>query len=126
MTVRAFILTIIAILPAIGAAGSDRAKKAAEIQTFTGEIMDSICAGYKSHDYMMQQMKSMGRDKDTCIKSCITQLGAKYVLFDRSHSMVYRIENPEKVESLAGHNVRISGALRKKDRISVNDAIATD
>ena len=75
---------------------------------------------------MMQQLKSMGSDKKTCINSCLTQLGAKYVLFDKTQQKAYDIDNPDKVESLAGHAVRISGELIKKDTIRVNDIQATD
>jgi hypothetical protein len=122
----AHLAVVTTIVIFIGAAGADGPKKPAVVQGFTGEIMDSICAGYKGHSYMMQQLKSMGTDKESCIKSCITQLGAKYVLFDRAQQKAYRIDNPDKVEPLAGRSVHISGVLIKKDRINVNDIKATD
>lgn len=122
----AYLILLTALVVAIAAAGTDRSDQPTAIQTFTGEIMDSLCAGYKGHDYMMQQMKSMGSDKKSCINSCLTQLGAKYVLFDKTQQKAYHIDNPDKVESLAGHAVRISGVLIKKDTIRVNDIQATD
>jgi Protein of unknown function (DUF5818) len=82
-------------------------------QTFTGEITDSLCAKAGSHDQMMQDMKSMGRDKASCTIKCI-QLGAKYVLFDASKGVVYTLDDQEKAGRLAGHKVRVSGTLKKQ------------
>ena len=82
-------------------------------QTFSGEIMDDLCAKYKSHDKMMQQMKSMTSDPATCTKKCI-QLGAHYVLYDRQKDAIYKLDNPQKAEAFAGKTVRISGTLDKK------------
>jgi len=82
-------------------------------QTFTGEITDSLCAKAGSHDQMMQDMKSMGRDKASCTVKCI-QLGAKYVLFDASKGVVYTLDDQDKAGKLAGHKVRVSGTLKKQ------------
>ena len=81
--------------------------------TFTGEIMDSLCAKAGTHDQMMQDMKSMGKDKATCSKKCI-QLGAKYVLYDSSKKSIYELDNQDKAEQFAGQKVRVSGTLQKK------------
>ena len=87
MKVRSVYLTLLtAFVVPVAAAGADRSNQSTAIQTFTGEIMDLLCAGYKGHDYMMQQMKSIGSDKKTCINRCLTQLGAKYVLFDKKRN----------------------------------------
>lgn len=83
------------------------------VQTFTGEITDSLCAKTGSHDQMMQDMKSMGRDKASCTAKCI-QLGAKYVLFDASKGAVYSLDDQDKAGKLAGHKVRVSGTLKKQ------------
>src|ERR1700749_536686 len=56
-------------LPSPAAHADDRAAG-----VFTGEIMDSLCAKEGSHDKMMDEMKSMGRDKQTCAQKCV-QLG---------------------------------------------------
>jgi hypothetical protein len=82
-------------------------------QTFTGEITDSLCAKAGSHDQMMQDMKSMGRDKASCTIKCI-QLGAKFVLFDASRGVVYTLDDQDKAGKLAGHKVRVSGTLKKQ------------
>lgn len=80
---------------------------------FTGEIMDSLCAKAGSHDQMMQDMKSMGRDGNSCSVKCI-QLGGKYVLYDSSKRIIYELDDQEKAGEFAGHKVRVSGALQKK------------
>jgi hypothetical protein len=94
------------------------------VSTFTGEIMDSLCAKVGSHDQMMQDMKSMGKDKTTCSAKCI-QLGAKYVLFDSSRKAIYELDDQDKAEKFAGHKVRVSGALQKK-KIRVSSIEAAD
>ena len=38
----------------------------ADAQTFSGEIMDALCAKDGSHEKMMTEMKNMGRDKNSC------------------------------------------------------------
>jgi hypothetical protein len=92
--------------------------------TFTGEIMDSLCAKAGSHDQMMQDMKSMGTDKATCSAKCI-QLGGKYVLYDSSKKAIYELDDQDKAEKFAGHKVRVSGALQKK-KIKVASIEASD
>ncbi|MGA9509088.1 MAG: DUF5818 domain-containing protein [Candidatus Sulfotelmatobacter sp.] len=84
----------------------------ANAQGFAGEIMDSLCAKNGSHDEMMDQMKSMGRDKKTCVMKCV-QLGAKYVLFDASKKTIYALDDQDKAEAFAGQTVRVQGTLQK-------------
>jgi hypothetical protein len=84
----------------------------AQSQTFSGEIMDDLCAKDKTHDGMMDQMKSMGRDPAVCTKKCV-ELGAHYVLYDRKKDVVYKIDDPEKAEPFAGKQVRITGTVQK-------------
>jgi hypothetical protein len=93
-------------------------------QTFTGEIMDSVCAKNGSHDEMMEEMKSMGRDKITCSQKCI-QLGGKYVLYDTARKVVYNLDDPDKVDAFAGRKVRISGTL-EKNKIKIASIQAAD
>lgn len=81
-------------------------------QTFSGEIMDDLCAKNKSHTKMMQQMKSMTSDPVVCTKKCV-QLGAHYVLFDSEKGTMYKLDNPQKAEPFAGKTVQISGTLDK-------------
>ncbi len=93
-------------------------------QVFTGEVMDSLCAKNGSHDEMMDEMKSMGRDKASCSQKCI-QLGAKYVLYDAAKKTVYNLDDPDKVESFAGRKVRVSGTL-EKNKIKIASVQAAD
>lgn len=92
-------------------------------QTFSGEITDDLCAKYKSHTKMMQEMKSMTSDPATCTKKCI-QLGAHYVLYDRQKDAIYKLDNPQKAEPFAGKTVRISGTL-EKNKIKIASIEAT-
>jgi len=92
----------------LGFVGSGQAQS----QTISGEIMDDLCAKDKSHEGMMDQMKSMGRDPAVCTKKCV-ELGAHYVLYDHQKDVVYKIDNPEKAEPFAGKQVRISGTVQK-------------
>jgi len=82
-------------------------------QVFTGEIMDSLCAKDGTHDKMMDQMKSMGRDKVTCTRKCI-ELGAKYVLFDPAKKTFYDLNDQDKAAAFAGRKVQVKGAMDKK------------
>jgi hypothetical protein len=89
-----------------------KSPKAASAQGYSGEIMDSLCAKNGSHEKMMDEMKSMGRDKKTCTNKCI-QLGAKYVLYDESTKTTYALDDQEKAEPFAGQTVQVQGTLGK-------------
>lgn len=93
-------------------------------QVFTGEIMDSLCAKDGTHDKMMDQMKSMGRDKVTCTQECI-QLGGKYVLFDPAKRTVFALDDQDKAATFAGRKVQVKGTMEKK-KIKVSDIEAAD
>ncbi|MFZ0815809.1 MAG: hypothetical protein WAM78_09835 [Candidatus Sulfotelmatobacter sp.] len=81
-------------------------------QTFSGEIMDSICAKDGTHEKMMDEMKSMGREKNTCAIKCV-QLGAKYVLYDADRKAIYELDDQDKAEAFAGQRVHVQGTLAK-------------
>jgi hypothetical protein len=93
-------------------------------QTIEGEVTDTLCAPHASHDYMMDQMKSMGKDKTSCIQKCL-QVGAKYALYDANKKAIYKVDNPDKVEQFAGHQVRVSGEVHKNN-LKVIDIQQTD
>jgi len=94
------------------------------ISTLTGEIMDSLCAKAGSHDKMMQDMKSMGHDKSSCVAQCI-RLGAKYVLYDSAKRAVYQLDDQEKAADFAGHKVRVSGTI-EKNKIKIVEITRAD
>jgi hypothetical protein len=115
MTVKNSFIRIFCLLSMMSTAVSIHAQQADSTAptTFTGEIMDSLCAKAGSHEQMMQDMKSMGKDKVTCSKKCI-ELGAKYVLYDSSKKSIYELDNQDKAEQFAGQRVRVTGTLQKK------------
>lgn len=119
LAVAALVLAMFLQLPA---AGSPASKEARTVQTFTGEITESLCP--KSHDDMMKQMKNMRMDKATCERTCI-QMGAKYTLYDASTDKVYRLDDPKKIEQYAGQKVRVTGTL-KKNTITVQNVEAVN
>src|SRR5215475_249225 len=92
-------------------------------KTFSGEIMDDLCAKNKSHDKMMQQMKSMGTNSVVCSQKCV-EMGAHYVLYDRQKDAIYKLDNPEKAAPFAGKTVSISGTL-DKNKIKIASIEAT-
>jgi hypothetical protein len=96
-------------------AGASKKPQSAGTQTFKGELMDTLCASYKGHEHMMQELKSMGTDKKSCIRQCLL-LGAKYALYDATQQTTYRIDDQDKdkVEPFLGRQVRITGTLDKK------------
>jgi hypothetical protein len=79
-------------------------------QVFTGEVTDTFCAKNKSHEEMMNENKTMGREKQTCAQRC-AQMGAKYVLLDASKGMVYQLDDQAKAAAFAGLEVRVVGTL---------------
>ena len=79
-------------------------------QVFTGEVTDTFCAANKSHEEMMNENKTMGRDKQTCTRRCV-QLAAKYVLLDASKGTIYQLDDQGKAAAFAGMEVRVVGAL---------------
>ncbi|HZR55246.1 MAG TPA: hypothetical protein VFA74_00115 [Terriglobales bacterium] len=93
-------------------------------QVFNGEIMDSVCAHFKSHKHMMEEFKSMGSNKNGCVRQCREQLRATYVLYDPVKEIAYEIADPDKVARFPGRKVRISGALDKNQKIDVVSILA--
>jgi hypothetical protein len=79
-------------------------------QVFTGEVTDTFCAKNKSHEEMMNENKTMGRERQTCAQKCV-QMGAKYVLLDVSKGTVYQLDDQSKAAAFAGIEVRIVGTL---------------
>ena len=109
-TLNAYLVTLL-ITCCLGVAQTGQPAGNA-VQTFSGEIMDDLCAKNKSHDKMMEQMKNMTSDPAVCTKKCI-ELGAHYVLYDRQKDAIYKLDDPQKAEPFAGKTVHISGTLEK-------------
>ena len=91
-------------------------------QVFTGEVTDTFCAPNKSHEEMMKENKTMGREKQTCTQRCV-QIGAKYVLLDASKGTVYQLDDQGKAAAFAGMEVRVVGTLENNQlKIATIDA----
>jgi hypothetical protein len=100
------------LTPLLEAAQPKEQSGKASSQIFSGEIMDSLCAKDGSHEKMMDEMKSMGRDKNTCTTKC-AQLGAKFVLFDAGKKTIYGLDDQDRAAAFAGQRVRVQGTLAK-------------
>lgn len=124
MTVNNSFIRLLHLVSIILVAFSLCAAQADSTSTISGEIMDSLCAKAGTHEQMMQDMKSMGKDKATCSAKCI-QLGAKYVLYDSSKKAIYELDDQEKAEKFAGQSVQVSGTIQKK-KIKVASIKAAD
>jgi hypothetical protein len=91
-------------------------------QVFTGEVTDTFCAPNKSHEVMMNENKTMGREKQTCTQRCV-QIGAKYVLIDASRGTVYQLDDQGKAAAFAGMEARVVGTLENNQlKIATIDA----
>jgi hypothetical protein len=75
-------------------------------QTFSGEIMDSICAAKGSHDGMMKQQNA--KDAKECTLNCVDH-GARFVLYDPVTKTTYQLSDQSKAKDYAGQNVKITG-----------------
>lgn len=117
--IAALLFAMMLQVPATAAPGG---KTNPTLQTFTGEITETLCP--KTHDDMMKQMKNMRMNKLTCEKTCI-QMGAKYALYDAAKDQVYRLDDPKKIEPFAGRKVKIVGSL-KKNTITVETVEAVN
>jgi len=110
-TILTVCLGLLLATPLMEAQPKEQSGKA-DAQTFSGEIMDSLCAKDGTHEKMMDEMKSMGRDKNTCTSKS-AQLGSKYVLFDADRKTVYVLDDQDKAGAFAGQRVRVLGTLAK-------------
>src|SRR2546428_9311635 len=71
-----------------------------------GYISDSMCG--------LKHMSGMGDDK-SCTLACVKG-GSKFVLADRDHKVVYRLDNTgqEKAREFAGQKVKVTGRVTGK------------
>jgi Protein of unknown function (DUF5818) len=78
--------------------------------TFTGSIMDSMCARMGTHA-KMEQAHSGLTDKQ-CTQACV-KAGGKFVLFDPATKTVYQLDDQKAPMDYAGDNVKVTGTLDK-------------
>ncbi len=92
----------IALLLSIAPVGYSKSKDG----SFTGEIMDKMCAQMNSHDNMM---KSEGAsDARDCTLKCVKG-GGSFALYDYANKKVYALENTKQVRQYAGQRVQVTG-----------------
>jgi hypothetical protein len=80
-------------------------------RTFTGEIMDSQCAGMGGHDPGGYKMTNTNNPKD-CTLKCV-QMDGKFVLYDAAKKATYQLDDQEKPKDYAGQKVKITGTYDK-------------
>jgi hypothetical protein len=89
---------------------------AAPLRTFTGVITDSECAD-ANHKRM-----GMGDTDAECVKACIDEHGASYVLYD-GHS-TYQLSDQKAAAGFAGQKVTVKGTLDAKGKTIAVDTIS--
>ncbi len=75
--------------------------------TFTGEIMDNMCAKNGSHDAMMKK-ENIANAKD-CTNGCV-KMGGKYVLYNKTTKRTYQLDDQTKPVDYAGQDVKVMGS----------------
>lgn len=76
-------------------------------RSFTGEIMDSQCAGMHSHRKMMQGVNA--KDAKDCTEKLRSSVRRQDALFDPSSNAAYQLDNQEKAAGFAGQKVSVKG-----------------
>jgi hypothetical protein len=79
-------------------------------RTFTGEVMDSMCAKDGSHA-AMEKAHGMPSDKAAdkeCTLACV-KMGGQFVLYNPANKTVYQLSDQTKAEQFAGAKVKVTG-----------------
>lgn len=79
-------------------------------RTFTGEIMDSMCAKDGSHAAMEKahgMPSNKAADKE-CALACV-KMGGSFVLYNPVNKMVYQLSDQAKAQQFAGDKVKVTG-----------------
>jgi len=87
---------------------TQQAAPASGAHSFSGEIMDSMCAGMGGHEQMLQGGKI--KNAKECTLECV-KMGAKYVLYDAASKTTYQLDDQTKPEQFAGEKVTVNGSL---------------
>ena len=87
---------------------SQAAAPAANANSFSGEIMDSMCAGMGGHEQMIQGGKV--KNAKDCTIECV-KMGATYVLYDPATKTTYQLDDQKTPAQFAGAKVNVSGSL---------------
>jgi hypothetical protein len=81
-------------------------------KTFTGEIMDNMCAAAGTHKGM-EDMFHIGDDPKKCTLECVAK-GGKFVLYNSGSKTIYQLDNQEKPKEFAGRKVKVTGSYNSK------------
>jgi Protein of unknown function (DUF5818) len=84
------------------------AAPAANANSFSGEIMDSMCAGMGGHEQMLQGGKV--KNARECTLECV-RMGATYVLYIPATKTTYQLDDQKTPAQFAGEKVNVSGSL---------------
>ncbi|HEX5411734.1 MAG TPA: DUF5818 domain-containing protein [Terriglobia bacterium] len=76
--------------------------------SFSGEIMDDMCAGMGSHEGMLQGGKV--KNAQECTRECV-KMGAKYALYNAATKTTYQLDDQKKPSQFAGQKVTVTGSL---------------
>jgi len=87
---------------------SQAAAPTGNANAFTGEIMDSMCAGMGGHDQMLQSGKV--KNARECTLECV-KMGAKFVLYNPATQATYELDDQAKPAQFAGEKVTVNGTL---------------
>jgi hypothetical protein len=87
-------------------------------QTFTGVVTDSECAN-GDHSHMR-----MGPTDAECVKACISEHGASYMLYDGRNS--YTLSDQKTPERFAAKKVVVTGTLDAKTKTIQVTSIKAD
>ena len=101
------ILLVLAAASAVSVSGIAKLNNnSAAETTIVGYISDSSCG--------LKHMSGMGDDK-SCTLMCVKG-GSKFVLADRDHKVVYRLDNTgqERAREFAGQKVKVTGRVTGK------------
>ena len=77
-------------------------------QTFAGVVTDSECSN-ADHSHMR-----MGPTDAECVKACVEEHGASYVLYDGKNT--YTLSDQKAPERFAGKKVVVTGTLDPKTK----------
>jgi uncharacterized protein DUF5818 len=88
---------------------------ASKTQTFTGEIMDNMCATTGSHVSMWtgKEDPNSPAARKMCTLKCV-QMGGKFVLYNKGTKTTYQLDDQQEPKEFAGQQVKVIGTYNSK------------
>ncbi|HET7212836.1 MAG TPA: DUF5818 domain-containing protein [Terriglobia bacterium] len=90
-------------------------------RTFSGEIMDSMCASMGGHEAGGYNATHTHTPKD-CTLACV-KTGSKFVLYNKAKKTTLQLSDQDKARDFAGQQVKVSGTYEKADKTIQVDKI---